>query len=751
MIRRLLRVLVLGGLALLVLGVVAYHVLDLLFPFPTAALSTGPASPVVTARDGRALRVGLTEDDERCLPLDPGPLPAHLVHALQAQEDRRFAAHAGVDARALMRALGATLAGRREGGSTLSMQAARLVCPVPRTLAGKAVQVFRALQLEQHASKDEILRLYLDRVPLGGNLRGAGAAAAAWFGKRPGDLTAAEAALIVSVLPAPARYGPARDPAGARARRDRVLRAMAEEGWLDAAALARAQAAPLGLVRTPFANHAPDAALQVREGPSTLDLPLQQALERLAAAAPDPDGLALVLLEHVPGEAPRVRALVGGREASAARLDATRRPRAAGSTLKPFLWAAALDAGAIAPGTRLLDLPWSSPEWAPQDAEPGERGPVPAAQALAASWNLPAVRVALALPPGRFVGVLRAAGLSRVREADDRALDLALGTDDVTPLELAGAYAALAQGGLHAPPTLRADAPPAAPRRVCSPGAAALVLEALADPARPRPEGAPTAGVAWKTGTSSRRRDAWAAGVTRRFTAVVWRGRLDGQPDSALVGQRAAAPLLFACLAAADPAPAPLPAPREVRTVRVCAETGLAAGPCCPQVASDRVPAAAAPLRPCDVHAEVLQEAATGRLCCAGCREGRSVVARPLALFGAQEAAWRRRQGLALPEVPEHVAGCRAPAEPAALAPVFVLPRPGASLGAEEPVLVRAASAEGGPLRLLLDGEPLLTLPDDTPTPVRLPPGRRTLTLLTRSGRSATLSLEVLPGRLAGA
>ena len=215
------------------------------------------------------------------------------------------------------------------------------------------------------------------------------------------------------------------------------------------------------------------------------------------------------------------------------------------------------------------------------------------------------MRLAAALPPDAFARALAACGFARVRAPEGRRdADLALGTDDVTPLELAEAATALASGGHHRPLRFVADGPPAPATRVASEGAAALVTEALAAPGRARPAGAPRAGVAWKTGTSSGRRDAWAVGWTTRVVIVVWRGRLDGAGDDALVGARLAVPTWFDVLAAVDPDPAPFPsaAARGAAPVEVCAVTGLAPGLACGARRTDLRPADAAPLVACDAH-----------------------------------------------------------------------------------------------------------------------------------------------------
>jgi penicillin-binding protein 1C len=706
----------------------------------------------VTAADGSRLRVGLDAAGERRLPFDVADASPHLVRALVAAEDRRFLSHRGVDPRALARAATRCLvAGRAvEGGSTLTMQLARLVDPTPRTVAGKAWQAFRAWQLERRFGKAELLVRYLEAVPLSGNLRGAAAAAAAWWGKRPADLSVDEAATLVGVLPAPNRFDPRRHPEAARARRDVVLAAMRDQGYLAAAAYAAAVARPVVVAPEAFPDDAPHLALRAGAGTTGLNPPAQRAVERIAADAPPPDGVAIVVVDAATAT---VTALVGARAPRADGGDASGRPRSAGSTLKPFLYALALDRGLVARDTPVLDLPWASPEWAPVNFDPGFAGPVPASEALAVSLNLPAVRLAASLPRDAFATQLAACGFARVRAPEGRHdADLALGTDDVTPLELAEAATALAAGGEHRPLRFVTDGSPPPRRRVTSVGAAALVTDALAAPRRARPAGAPRAGVAWKTGTSSGRRDAWAVGWTTRVAVVVWRGRLDGAGDDALVGARLAVPTLFDVLAVVDPDPAPFPAAsdRGVVAVEVCATSGLRAGPACVEHRDDLRPADAAPLAACDAHVRLPFDAATGDLRCDRCRADRDVVRRDVLVLPAAWSAWRRQAGLPVDVLPPHAADCPDPREPTAAGPRVLAPRPGARLEARPDgrasVVVAAVAADPGPLRLALDGAEVGPSLGRAAVALEVAAGAHTLVVTDTAGRSAVTRFEVVAG-----
>jgi len=499
------------------------------------------------------------------------------------------------------------------------------------------------------------------------------------------------------------------------------------------------------------------AVARAGDGATSLDARLQAACERLAADVPAPDGVAIVVLDVPTG---RVRALVGATSSDPRVLDATARPRSAGSTLKPFLYALAFERGVAAPGTRLLDLPWAAPDWEPSNFDRTFRGPVPASEALSASLNVPAVRLAASLEaasPGRgaLAACLERLGLRHVRGVGrDAGVDLALGTDDVTPLELAAAYATLARGGLALEAGILDGPVPGASRRVLSAGACALVTRILADPSRARPAGAPLAGVAWKTGTSSRRRDAWAAGFTTRVAAVVWRGRLDGAPDATLVGAEAASPALFEVLSLADASPRPFPslaegAASDVVAIDVCAETGLAAGLACAERRRDLVPRAAPALAPCDVHRRVEVDRATGRLRCARCRAPGASFPRDVALYAPALAAWRAREGFASADLPPHLETCPAPAEPGAVEPVVASPRVGRAFEASPsgdalvPIRVLAPDPSTA-LDVLVDGRSIGRVPSGVVVLRPFPAGRHTLTAISASGRLTTVAFDVL-------
>lgn len=514
--------------------------LDVVWPYPLAQLQALPQSIVVTAADGTWLRVAPTPAGERVLPLAWAQCPDVLRAAVLAGEDERFFAHAGVDWLAGLRALADNVVSGRvvSGASTLTMQVVRIVEPRPRTLWSKAVEVLRARQLERALDKEAIASVWLTQVPMGGTLRGFDAAARHWFGKAATGLDAAEAAALVAMVPAPSARAPHRRPQLLRSRRDALLQRLHEQGAIatDVADVARAR--ELGMQRHGWpwlAPHGCDAALAalVGERPAVvatdLDLEAQLRVQRVVrdTIGLPGDGLAVVVLRRCDG---RLVAVLGDRDPRAP-LDLSRRPRSAGSTLKPFLYALAQQRGAIAAATLVDDLPRAFDDWQPANFDRRWLGRARAGDALATSSNLAAVRCLEAVGPGAFAALLRALGL----RTDERVLHLdgALGTDAVTPRQLAFAY-------------WRFVAEPGSVG--LSPASATWTLRALAR--LPLVAGHGRAGdVAWKSGTSSGRRDAWCVAITAEHVVVVWLGNRDGRGLADLVGVRSANRLLAAVLA----------------------------------------------------------------------------------------------------------------------------------------------------------------------------------------------------------
>ncbi|BBK33738.1 penicillin-binding protein 1C [Stella humosa] len=521
-------------------------------------------SRMVLARDGEMLRAFTTPDGSWRLPAMPTDVDPLFLEMLLAYEDQRFRGHPGVDPLAVVRAAWQWVAAGEvvSGASTLTMQAARLLEPRPRTLRAKAAEALRALQLERRLDKDGILGLYLTLAPYGGNVEGVRAAARIYLGKEPTALRPAEAALLVALPQSPTRLRPDRFPEAARAARDKVLARMVERGVLDAAAAAEALEEPVPDRRFAMPFAAPHLAVALageaaapRVIDTTIDLRLQREVEALAvreAARFDASqSMAAIVVDN------RTRAVVAHvgspdlfAPARDGAVDMTRRVRSPGSTLKPFIYALAFDELKLTPETLIDDRPTNFGGYAPSNFDHGFRGRVSAREALQLSLNVPAVAVLDRLGAERFAGRLAGLGV-RLRTRDPHAvpsLPLALGGVGVTLTELAGLYAALAGDGSYVPPYVRPGErlPP-----VPFVGAqAAWSVTRILEEAPPPPGVAPAAIgqgrlVAIKTGTSYGYRDAWAFGWDAGYTVGVWTGRPDGTPLPGRWGLATAAPVLM--------------------------------------------------------------------------------------------------------------------------------------------------------------------------------------------------------------
>jgi penicillin-binding protein 1C len=529
----------------------------------------------VVDRDGRLLRAYATAEGRWRLPASVADVDPRFFAMLFAYEDKRFRAHRGVDPLALARAAAQLVTSGRiqSGGSTLTMQVARLLEPRSnRNLAAKLRQIVRAIEIERALSKDDILALYLDLAPYGGNIEGVRAASLTYFGKEPRRLTLAEAALLVALPQSPEARRPDRSVAAARAARDRVLDRFAESGNVPADEIALAKAEPVPAGRRPMpmlAPHAADHAVAdagVAAGSEirlTIDAELQKSLEELArgrthtlARALGPDiSVAMLVVDNATGE---VRAHVGSPDyfdqRRAGQVDLTQALRSPGSTLKPFIYGLGFEDGFIHPETLVDDRPTRYGGYKPQNFDFTFQGTVTVRRALQMSLNLPALAVLDQVGASRLTARLTQAGAALVLpEGEAPGLAIGLGGVGIKLSDLVMLYAGIARLGSVLPLTERvSDSALAAVRnadanRLMEPVAAWYVGNILIG--TPPPENGVPGRVAFKTGTSYGYRDAWSVGFDGRHTIGVWVGRPDGAPVPGLVGRTAAAPILFEAFA----------------------------------------------------------------------------------------------------------------------------------------------------------------------------------------------------------
>ncbi len=568
-------------LACFALAAAALLALDRAFPPPLP--ETLPVSAEVLDRDGQLLRAYATPDGYWRLATGIGQVDENFVDMLVAYEDKRFWDHEGVDFLALARAALQFAGNGRivSGGSTLSMQLARLIEPrESRSVASKIRQVLRALQIERRLSKREILERYLTLAPYGGNLEGVRAASLAWFGKEPKRLAVSESALLVALPQLPEKRRPDRNLQIARAARDRVLTRMVAAGRLGEREAARAALDPVPDLRRALpalAAHASDAALKTAQGVPpprlTIKKSVQQGLEAVARSAAAKLGpklsVAMVMADSRTGE-------ILGEVGSASYFDASRSGwidmsrvlRSPGSTLKPFIYGLAFEQGLVAQETLIEDSPADFSGYRPKNFDMGYQGDVSIRQALQLSLNVPAIRVLDAVGPARLTARFRQAGVSPVLPLNEApGLAIGLGGVGVTLRDLVQLYAGLANGGkVHPLRDGTERTPVAAATATLLDDQANWQIADILSGVRP-PEGASPRGLAYKTGTSYGYRDAWSVGFDGRYVLGVWVGRADAGAVPGLSGYVSAAPILFEGFARSGLAAVPL-APKPAGVFR---------------------------------------------------------------------------------------------------------------------------------------------------------------------------------------
>jgi penicillin-binding protein 1C len=587
----------------------------------------------VRDRNGNVLRVTLTADQKYRIWTPLKEISPALVEATLRFEDKYYDKHPGVNPVSLLRATWSLVSSgqTRAGASTITMQLARLRYHLrTRTVSGKLRQIVYAIELERHYSKAQILEAYLNLAPYGRNIEGVGAASEIYFSKSAARVTGAEA-VALSVIP----QSPTRRALVAGGENEHVTNA--QQRWYlrsttkEAPALIfRAEARTRHQLTAPhFVQQIIESKTAGTEMSTTLDLALQQMLEKRVTdyIAQNRDrgiqNAAALLIDFKNME---VLAQIGSSDFSKieiqGQVDGTRRPRSPGSTLKPFVYALALDQGQIHPLTLLKDAPHAFGDYNPENFDREFLGPIRASDALARSRNVPAVTLAAELSHPTFYEFLRNADVSLPKPASFYGLSLPLGGSEVTMEDLVRLYAALANGGrlqplhrfLHEPATTKKT-------RIFSPEAAFLTLDMLGKTPRPgmtNADLARTAPVFWKTGTSHGFRDAWSVAVFDHYVLAVWIGNFDGKRNASFIGRTAAAPLLFQMidgLRTREPArfEPHLPAPElNLKRVEFCSVSGQLPTSFCPHRTESWFIPGISPIATCDVHREILVEASTG-------------------------------------------------------------------------------------------------------------------------------------------
>ncbi|WP_298967157.1 PBP1A family penicillin-binding protein [uncultured Methylobacterium sp.] len=555
---------VLGLWALVaVAGLVAYHASQLP-PIDQLAVPKRPPNIAILASDG-SLLANRGETGGRTVSIKE--LPPYLPRAFVAIEDRRFYTHFGIDPIGIARAIGQNLTRRgvAQGGSTLTQQLAKnLFLTQERTASRKIQEAILALWLEHTYTKDEILELYLNRVYFGAGAYGVEAAAQRYFAKPAKNVTLAEAAMLGGLVQAPSRLAPNRNLPAAQARAAQVLAAMQELGFAKTGDVQVALASPAKPVRAAnggSANYVADLVMDVLDDfvgtietdiavQTTVDTKLQGFAERALVDELTQKGQRFnvgqgALVSMKPDGA--IRALIGGRDYALSQFNrATTAKRQPGSSFKPFVYLTAIERG-LTPDTVREDAPLSIKGWSPENYTRSYSGPVTLRDALAHSLNTVAVRLGMEVGPKAVVQTAQRLGIASPLQAN---ASIALGTSEVTPMELVGAYAAFANGGTGVIPYVISSVKTVAGKviykrnpgglgRVIDPNAVgmmnAMMHEVFVSGTAKKGD-IPGWELAGKTGTSQDFRDAWFVGFSGTLVTGVWLGNDDGESTKRVTG-----------------------------------------------------------------------------------------------------------------------------------------------------------------------------------------------------------------------
>jgi penicillin-binding protein 1C len=639
---------ILIGVASLIL---LFILLNWIFPLPDRV----EYSTIVTDNKGEVIHAFLTHDQQWRMKTDLGEISPLLRKTIIEKEDKYFYYHPGINPVAMIKALGRNILHwrRMSGASTITMQVARALEPKRRTYWGKFVEVFRAFQLEWKYSKDQILQLYLNKVPYGGNIQGVKSASILYFGKNPDHLSLAEITALSVIPNRPSTLVIGRYNNLIVAERNKWLRRWAREGIFTPKEIEDALAEPLTATRGSVPELVTQLALKLRKGGqvvvhSTIELNTQLKIEKLVkdysrtltlknirnAAVVVIDNRTHEVVSYV-GSADFRDSTDGGQVNGAA---AIRQP---GSTLKPLLYGLCIDAGLLTPKMTIEDVPVNYDGYTPENYDRQFNGYVTMDYALGHSLNIPAVRSLKALGKEVLVHKLVQCDFRQVdRDRNKLGLSMILGGCGATLEELTGMYSIFAHAGRYLRPIYSTDdsvapgsggtlrnawrpkgvAIPGAldteGRRILSPAAAYMINEMLSRVNRPDfplnwESTVHLPKIAWKTGTSYGRRDAWSIGYNRKYTVGVWIGNFSGVGVPELSGANVATPLLFTVFNTIDYDDDDqwFSQPPDCDIRMVCTETGLPPADFCSHLVTDYFIPLVSPARKCDNRQEVIVSA----------------------------------------------------------------------------------------------------------------------------------------------
>ena len=650
-------------------------------PFPKKKLSP-PPSTVILDKNGKILRVFLSPDDMWRVPVNAEDISPLLKKAVLTYEDNHFYKHFGVNPISIMRAFLANIRAGKivQGGSTITMQVARLMEPKSRTFKNKLIELFQAFQMELRYTKNEILTLYFNMAPYGGNIIGIGAASQLYFNKNPEQLSLGECCLLAAIPNSPNKLRPDLNFESAKIARNNVVNLLFRRNKISQQQKSEAQSESIPNKRFLFPFKIPHHAnFLFQKYPrtnvlkTTIDSDIQYSAETILSNHLTPlkkKGIsngAVVIIEN---QHHQLRALVGSNnffeKKNSGQVNGALAERSPGSALKPFIYALGFENGIIAPESLLYDVPVEYSGYRPVNYDDTYHGAVTAREALIRSLNVPAVNLYAKLSEDGIYSFLKDAGITTLPKPKDYyGLSLILGGCGVNLLELTNLYAGLAKGGKFHPVQFLINDLEIQGKQLLSQGTCFILSEILSELRRPElpsvwENSINIPKVAWKTGTSYGHRDAWSIGYTPKYTIGVWVGNFDGKGIPELVGAEAAAPVLFSLFNVINKSQENkwFIQPQTVKRRQVCSVSGMELGKYCASAKDELYLPGISPNLKCTIHQKILVDKKSGKRLCSHCRNGKKYEERIIEKWPVEIATWMERNGFPIDFIPEHYPLC---------------------------------------------------------------------------------------------
>nr|WP_262895411.1 penicillin-binding protein 1C [Penaeicola halotolerans] len=640
-------------------------------------------STIILAEDGSLLQAYTNPEEQWHFPPQEEVIPEKLKKAVLTFEDKRFDSHIGIDLLAILRAAKSNIQAGKvvSGASTLTMQVARLRHDHKRTLWYKISELFDALKIDWQYSKGEILKLYLDHAPFGGNVIGYHTASLKFFGKHPAQLTWSEAATLAVLPNAPGLIYPTQRNTSLIDKRNSLLLKLKEAGHLDEQAYILAKIEPIPTQFLTFESTIPHAGRWLKSQypdsnilQTTIDKQLQQSSQYVAEKHRSilaPYGIYNLSILVADTRTGAIKAYVGSPAffdaAHQGQVDGVQAARSSGSILKPLLYALSIDEGLILPNTLIRDLPTYFDGFSPNNANEDFQGVVTAKEALISSLNIPAVRLLNSYGVYQFYAFLKMAGVSTLfRDADAYGLPLILGGAEVNMWDMVMLYRGLANGGVFTPNNILQEDITEEGENLISKASTLLTLDMLKEVSRPGSEYywqkySRQQPIAWKTGTSYGHKDAWAIGVNPQYTIAVWVGNFTGESNKNLSGAASAGPILFDLLQSfpTDPTSSWFAINDiDFHPKAVCELSGLAAGEACMAVDTVSAPYNMKALRKCDYHQKRYFSEDGRYQTCSQCWSELGAVSEKVTYYPPDIAFYLRSKGQYIDDIKPHYPSC---------------------------------------------------------------------------------------------